>query len=65
MNGYKAFFKQRETEVYAETSFEAQEKAAAHFKAKKRYEVTVVICETDCAAPGAPGKQVTHDPAML
>lgn len=32
-------------EVYAETSREAQMKAAIVFKAKKHYEVTVVLCE--------------------
>ncbi|WP_018234389.1 hypothetical protein [Thioalkalivibrio thiocyanodenitrificans] len=55
MNGYKAFYRGRETEVEAGSSREAQQKAAAFFKAKKEYEVTVVICEKD-------GEQVTHLP---
>lgn len=53
MNGYIAFYKGKQTEVYAETSFEAQKKAAEIFKAKKRYDVIVHLCEKD-------GKQVTH-----
>lgn len=65
MNGYKAFYRGRETEVYAETSYEAQTKAAKFFKAKKSYEVAVMLCETDCAAPGVPGKQYVHNTAGL
>lgn len=60
MNGYKAFYKGKEIEVYANTSLEAQNKAAKEFKAKKSYEVTVVLCETDTDGPHNPGKQVTH-----
>lgn len=55
MNGYKAFYKGRETEVMADTSYEAQQKAAAFFKAKKSHEVTVVLCEKQ-------GQQVVHTP---
>ena len=43
MNGYIAFWRGKQIEVYAATSFEAQQKAAALFKAKKTYEVTVVL----------------------
>ena len=45
MNGYKAFYKGKTTEVKANTSYEAQQLAAKFFKAKKSYEVTVVLCE--------------------
>lgn len=55
MNGYKAFYKGKEIEVYADTSFQAQKKAAEIFKARKSYEVTVVLCERK-------GQQVTHIP---
>ncbi len=55
MNGYKAFHRGKTTEVMADTSFQAQEKAAAFFKAKKSYEVTVVLCEKN-------GEQVVHAP---
>ncbi len=57
MNGYMAFYEGRKTEVLANTSFEAQQKAAAFFKARKRCEVTVMLCEKD-------GKQVVHAPCM-
>lgn len=45
MNGYKAFYKGKSIEVYANTSYEAQQLASKQFKAKKSYEVTVVLCE--------------------
>jgi len=56
MNGYKAFYKGKSIEVYANTSYEAQEKAAKLFKARKSYQVTVVLCEKA-------GQQVTHSTA--
>lgn len=45
MNGYKAFFNSKSCEVQAATSYEAQQKAAAIFKARKSYDVTVILCE--------------------
>ena len=57
-NGYKAFYKGKSIEVYAETSLEAQQKAAAQFKARKSYDVTVVLCEKA-------GETVTHTGAEL
>ena len=53
MNGYKCFYKNKSTEVYANTTFEAQQKAATYFKAKKSWEVTVILAEKD-------GKTITH-----
>lgn len=53
MNGYKAYYKGRIIEVQAETSYKAQKIAAELFKAKKSYDVTVVLCEQN-------GQQVTH-----
>lgn len=58
LNGYKAFYKGRTIEVYAETSYKAQLKAAAEFKAKKSYEVTVILCEKA-------GETITHSTAGL
>jgi hypothetical protein len=58
MNGYIAFYRGRQIEVYSDSSYQAQQKAAAIFKAKKAYEVTVVIAEKN-------GEQVTHSPASL
>jgi len=53
MNGYICFYRGRKIEVLADTSLQAQTKAAAQFKARKAYEVTVVLAEKD-------GEQVTH-----
>lgn len=53
MNGYVCFYKGKKCEVHAETTFEAQKKAAVIFKAKKAYEITVVLAEKN-------GEQVTH-----
>lgn len=58
MNGYIAFYKGKRLEVYAETSYQAQVKAAKEFKAKKSYDVTVMLAEKD-------GQPVIHDPAVL
>ncbi len=52
MNGYKAFYRGKTADVYAATSIEAQAKAAAIFKARKTYEVTVVLAAKN-------GEQVT------
>ncbi len=59
MNGYKAFYRGKTSDVYAETSFAAQKKAAEQFKAKKSYEVTVILCEKNTDGSQA-GEQVTH-----
>lgn len=52
MNGYIAFYRGKRVEVYAATSYEAQQKAAALLKVKpqKSYEVTVMLAEIDGAA---------------
>lgn len=55
MNGYKAFYRNKTCEVMASTSYEAQQKAALIFKAKKAYDVNVILCEKE-------GEQVTHKP---
>jgi hypothetical protein len=47
MNGYICFYKGKRLEIYAETSYEAQKKAAEQFKAKKTREVDVHLCEID------------------
>jgi hypothetical protein len=47
MNGYKAFYKNKVIDIYANTSYEAQKQASTLFKAKKSYDVTVVLCETN------------------
>ena len=59
MNGYKAFFNGKETEVTADTSYEAQQKAIEFFKPRKSkaHMVHVVLCEKD-------GEQITHTPTF-
>ena len=57
-HGYVCFFKNKRTEVYASTSREAQTKAAAFFKARKQYEVTVVLAEKG-------GVPVVHSTASI
>lgn len=47
LNKYKAFWRSKTTVVQAATSYAAQEKAAKFFKAKKQYEVHVILCEKD------------------
>jgi hypothetical protein len=42
-NVYKAFYKGKEIDLRADSSYSAQVKAAVFFKAKKSYDVTVVI----------------------
>lgn len=58
MNGYKAFYKGKSIDVHAASSFEAREAAAKLFKAKKSYDVTVVLCEKG-------GVQVAHSTASI
>jgi hypothetical protein len=54
MNGYKAFYKGKTIEVMANSSYQAQLKAAQMFKVKKAYEVTVVLCKVN-------GEQIIHN----
>lgn len=60
MNTYKAFYKSQTIEVQANTSYEAQTKAAEQLKVKPKnsYQVTVMIVAKD-------GVQVTHKTADL
>jgi hypothetical protein len=60
MNGYKCFYNGKSIDVEAETSLEAQEKAAVIFKAKKSYKVSVNLCELDVG--GETRKQIVHTP---
>ena len=53
MNGYIAFYKDKQIEVYASSSFEARTKAVQLLKPRKSYDVTVILCEKN-------GEQVTH-----
>ena len=54
-NGYIAMYKGKKVEVMADTQLEARDLAAKHFRARKPYDVTVMLAEKG-------GKQVTHMP---
>ena len=43
MNGYIGYYRGKQVEVEATTSYGAQQKAAKLFKARKAYQVTVVL----------------------
>lgn len=58
MNTYIAFFKGKQIEVKADTSYHAQQIAAAQFKARKSYEVTVMLA-------AKADEPVIHNPAIL
>jgi len=45
MNGYVCFYRGKRTEVHADTILQARDKAVAHFKANKPWEVTAVLAE--------------------
>jgi hypothetical protein len=55
MNGYKAFYNGKDTDIYASTLWDAKQKAIAFFKVPKSKHglVAVVLAEKD-------GKEVTH-----
>ena len=53
MNKYVAFYRNKRLEVEADTSYGAQKEAAKQFKAKKEYEVTVMLAEKN-------GETVVH-----
>lgn len=55
---YIAFYKGKEITVKALRSYDAQLIASKQFKAKKSYEVTVMLVAKD-------DEQVTHNPAIL
>jgi hypothetical protein len=58
MNTYIAFFKGQRIEIEAESQYQAQQKAAQRFKARKSYEVTTILAQID-------GKTVTHSTASI
>ena len=45
MRPYKAFYRGRTYDLFASSSYEAQTKAAAFFKAKKSWEVAIVLAD--------------------
>ena len=45
MNGYVCIYKGKQIEVYAASSYEAQQKANEVFKARKPYQIDVYLAE--------------------
>jgi hypothetical protein len=71
MHGYLAFYRNKQIEIYAETAYEAQQKAIVEIQAtlrprghKWKYEVYTALCEKDCQPDGnggwLSGEQVVH-----
>ena len=58
MNKYAAIYKGEVREIEAETSYKAQQIAAKQFKAKKEYEVLVILIESN-------GKPHVHSTASI
>ena len=58
MNTYECFYRSKRTTILALTSYAAQQAAAAFFKTRKGYEITVFLAElgSDTTSP----KPVTH-----
>lgn len=57
MNGYICFFKGKRIEIYADTLYQAKQKAVEQFKAGKnnKHMISVNLAEVN-------GEQVTHTP---
>jgi hypothetical protein len=58
VNGYIALYRGRRAEISADTSYEAQQKAVAIFKARKVWEVSIYLAEKN-------GETVTHSTSSI
>lgn len=54
MNGYLAYYRNKVIELRADTALQAQVKAAIELKARKAWDVSIVLCERK------DGSAVTH-----
>ncbi len=54
LNGYLAFYRGKQMEVWAKTPYEAEQKAAVIWKVKKTWEISVGLCVL------ADGTEVIH-----
>lgn len=55
MRTYECFYKRKRVTVQAETSYEAQQKAAVIFKARRAYDVTPVLADVPVDPASLPG----------
>ena len=58
MNKYECFWKSKRITVEADTSYQAQQKSQSILKAKKGYEITVMLAEKN-------GQAYIHEGASL
>jgi hypothetical protein len=58
MNTYQAFYRGKSIQLEAESSYKAQQLAATLLKARKSYDVAVVLVAKD-------GEQVSHSTAEI
>jgi len=63
MNGYIGFYKGKQYEVHAGTSYQAQQKLCNQIQAKTRrkvkdYDISITLAEKD-------GEQITHSTTMI
>ncbi len=56
-NGYICLHKNKQYEIYADTTYEAQKKCAQQYGIKKSYDISVYLAEKD-------GQPVTHIPSF-
>jgi hypothetical protein len=59
MNKYICFWRGKQTEVTAKTSFDAQNEAALRMKVKRPHEITTMLVELE------DGTEVTHSTATI
>lgn len=59
MNKYICFWRGKQVEVAARTSFDAQTEAALRMKVKRPYEITTMLVELE------DGTEVTHSTATI
>lgn len=61
MFGYVCFYNGKQADIFADSAYEAQQKAAAHFKlkAKDGHKISVFLAQRE------DGTQVTHSTASI
>ena len=61
-HGYIGLYRGKQYEVYADSSYAAQQKLAKQLGVKKSYEISVYLCEKNVDPETGTGEQVTHTP---
>ena len=55
MRNYEAFWRGNRLSVVASTTYDAQKKAAIHWRCKHAFEITIVIADTPLSTNALPG----------